>query len=404
MMVGESPSGKESNPSSTQSTRFEEIDWETEPRTGIRSIPRRYLAMVLTLLVVFGAFLYDYYLIPENEPTVKPLSWQVTQVDWLFIVTLIVLFYTVLIPLYTNPRMTRYYWREFRKNRAAVVSLIFLICVFVIGLIGPLILDQPTIHLQRKFQPPLFFSIDNTLPLQCAGEVANGRCYGSTQYPLGTTSQGKNILNIIVYGMQVSMKIGLITALIVITIASAVGSAAAHYGSLVDELLMRYVDLQQVFPSFLLYLFVLYLFGASLFMFIVVFGLLGWGGIARLVRSEALQRREEEYISAAQSAGGGSGYIIWRHILPNVSSTVITAVTILIPAFILYEASLAFIGLGDPTIPSWGQAIAQGRNGLPDIWWSTTVPGFFLFLTILAFNFMGDALRDALDPRMEGGS
>jgi peptide/nickel transport system permease protein len=171
----------------------------------------------------------------------------------------------------------------------------------------------------------------------------------------------------------------------------------------VDEVLMRYVDIQLVFPSFLLYLLLIYLFGGSLFMFVVVFGLTSWGGTARLVRSEALQRAEEEYITAADSAGASTFYVIWRHIVPNVSNTVITNVTLLIPSLILFEAGLAFLDLGDPTIPSWGQTIAQGRDQLTFAWWISTMPGFFLFLTILAFNFLGDALNDALDPRREGG-
>jgi peptide/nickel transport system permease protein len=180
-----------------------------------------------------------------------------------------------------------------------------------------------------------------------------------------------------------------------------VGTVAAYAGGLVDEALMRYVDVQLVFPAFFLYLLLTYLFGGSLFMFILIFGLTGWGSIARLVRSEALQRREEEYVRAARSAGAGTAYVIRRHLVPNVSNTVITAATLLVPGFILFEASLSFLSLGDPTVPSWGQVIAAGRDDLNTAWWVSTFPGLFLFTTILAFNFVGDAFRDALDPRQE---
>jgi peptide/nickel transport system permease protein len=171
---------------------------------------------------------------------------------------------------------------------------------------------------------------------------------------------------------------------------------------MVDEILMRYVDIQITFPTFFLYLLLVYLFGGSLFLMIVIFGFTGWGGIARIVRSEALQRREEEYVQASKNVGASTPWVIRRHLVPNVSNSVITAATLLIPSLILFEAALSFLQLGDPTIPSWGQLIAQGRGDLGRAWWISTLPGLFLFFTILAFNFLGDALRDALDPRHAG--
>ncbi|PSQ40510.1 ABC transporter permease [Halobacteriales archaeon SW_12_71_31] len=380
--------------------RFEDIDWQaTEMRGGLSAVSRKAFGLLLTLAAVCVFFLYDYYLVRKRKPTVPVIEWDVSQVDWMFMVTLAVIFFYVLLPLYENPRMTRYYWREFRKNRAAVFSGGFLLFVFGTGLVGPLLLPKPEIALELGYQPPVFTSVSNNYPIQCVGEAANGRCFGTFQHPLGTTGRGKDIFRLIVYGMTVSMQIGLITGLIIITIGTIVGAVAAYLGGLADEILMRYVDIQLTFPTFLLYLLLIYLFGQSLFMFILVFGVTSWGLIARLVRSEALQRTEEEYITAAQSAGAPNLYVIWRHILPNVSSTVITAVTLLIPSLLLFEAGLAFLQLGDPSIPSWGQVISAGRSDLSFAWWISTVPGVFLFFTILAFNFIGDALRDALDPR-----
>jgi len=380
--------------------RFEDIDWKTtEMRGGLSALSRKAFGLLLTLAAVCVFFLYDYYLVRKRKPTVPVIEWDVSQVDWMFMVTLAVIFFYVLLPLYENPRMTRYYWREFRKNRAAVFSGGFLLFVFGTGLVGPLLLPKPEIALELGYQPPVFTSVSNNYPIQCVGEATNGRCFGTFQHPLGTTGRGKDIFRLIVYGMTVSMQIGLITGLIIITIGTIVGAVAAYVGGLADEILMRYVDIQLTFPTFLLYLLLIYLFGQSLFMFILVFGVTSWGLIARLVRSEALQRTEEEYITAAQSAGAPNLYVIWRHILPNVSSTVITAVTLLIPGLLLFEAGLAFLQLGDPSIPSWGQVISAGRSDLSFAWWISTVPGVFLFFTILAFNFIGDALRDALDPR-----
>jgi len=380
---------------------FESVDWE-EAGSRLSTLSRRDRGALLTGLALVAVFLYDYLVLPASRPTITfPVEWNVTQLDWLFVATLLSLVFYVAVPLYDNRRLTAYYWLEFRKNRMAVLSLGYLLVVFLIGVVGPLFLDKPTLALEQAYQPPVYMSVDSTVPVDCLGEVVNGRCQGTMAHPLGTTGDGKDILILVIYGMQVSMKVGLISTLLVVTIGTAVGTVAAYGSGLVDELLMRYVDIQLVFPAFFLYLLLTYLFGGSLFMFIVIFGLTGWGSIARLVRSEALQRAEEEYITAARSAGAGTLYVIRRHLVPNVSNSVITAATLLIPGFILFEASLSFLSLGDPTVPSWGQVIANGRSDLSTAWWISTFPGVFLFTTILAFNFMGDALRDALDPRQE---
>ena len=380
---------------------FESVDWD-ETGSRLSTLSRRDRGALAAGLALVAAFLYDYLLLPASRPTVTvPVEWNVTQLDWLFVTTLLALLLYVAVPLYGNRRLTAYYWREFKKNRLAVLSLAYLLVVFAIGVVGPLLLEKPTLALDQAHQPPAYLSVDSAVPANCLGEVVDGRCRGTMAHPLGTTGDGKDILVLVIYGMQVSMKVGLISTLLVVTIGTTVGTVAAYGSGLVDELLMRYVDIQLVFPAFFLYLLLTYLFGGSLFMFIVIFGLTGWGSIARLVRSEALQRAEEEYITAARSAGAGTLYVIRRHLVPNVSNSVITAATLLIPGFILFEASLSFLSLGDPTVPSWGQVIANGRSDLSTAWWVSTFPGVFLFTTILAFNFMGDALRDALDPRQE---
>jgi peptide/nickel transport system permease protein len=342
--------------------------------------------------------------LPHPAPAEFPLIGTVDGVDWLWSLTLLVGLFYVVLPLYDNPRMTRYYWREFRKNKAAVVSLIYLLVIFAIGLVVPRFVAPPGVDPIRQYQPPVWGTVPETVPIQCVGEVRDGLCHGTWEYPFGTTHEGKDILIAVIHGMEISMQVGLIGMFLQLLIASSVGLSAAYFGGYVDEALMRYVDIQITFPSFFLYLLVVYLFGGSLFLMIVVFGLLGWGGIARIVRSEALQRREEGYVLAAESAGASGLWTMRRHLLPNVSNSVITAATLAIPGLILAEAALAFLGLGDPRIPSWGEVIADGRSDLDRAWWISTLPGVFLFLTILAFNFLGDALRDALDPRQEAGN
>jgi peptide/nickel transport system permease protein len=389
----------------TPSDRFEDVDWdEVSGQVTVRS-PTQWAALI-AFGVVALALVYDAFILssgPTFDFTVAGFEyvWDVTAVDWLFVMTLLVLFFYAVVPLAQNPRMTAYYWKEFRKNKPAVVSLGFLLVIFFVGTVGTIFIQPPELNVIASYQPPVFMSVDASVPSSCVGEVTNGQCQGTWEYPLGTTGDGKGILKMVIFGMRVSMQVGLIAMLISIFIATLVGATAAYAGGWVDEVLMRYVDIQLTFPTFFLFLFLAYLYGGSLFILIMIFGVTGWGGIARIIRSEALQRNEEEYIRAAQSAGASGLYVVRRHMVPNVSNSIITAATLNIPILILSEAALSFIGVGDVTVPSWGQVIASGRGDLSTAWWISTIPGVFLFLTILAFNFLGDALRDALDPRQE---
>ncbi|MFB6151358.1 MAG: ABC transporter permease [Haloarculaceae archaeon] len=400
--------------SDTHHERFEEIDWNEVSRPSWFSLSVNTKGFVAVSAVVIALFVYDLLFVPADTATFAAVTdalaatgleiewgYNVTQTDWLFSMTLLMLFFYGTLPLYQNPRMTRYYWGRFKENRPAMLSLAYLIVILVIGLVGPLFLSRPELSVLEKYQPPVFMTVPEDTVVQCVGEVSNGRCHGSWQYPFGTTSEGKDIVRIIVYGMQVSMKVGLISALFAGIIGSIVGIVAAYSSGLVDEVLMRYVDIQQTFPSFILFLMLTYLFGASLFLFILIFGGFSWGNTARYVRSNALQKTEEEYIQAAKASGASTWLIVRRHLVPNTASSIITNLTLLIPSFILFEAVLSFLGVGDPTIPSWGQAIASGRSDLAFAPWIATIPGIFLFFTILAFNFLGDALLDALNPRAE---
>jgi len=389
--------------SDTSPDRFEEIDWDQVSDGGQFSLSPtgKWLAAVLAAL---GAvFAYDYLLVGDREATFAVLGWDyaVSQLDWLYAVTLAFMTVTVVVPLVRNPRLAQYYWGRFRENRPAMVSLVYLVVIFAVGLVGPLVLSKPELAVLDQFQPPVFMSVQESAVVECAGRVADGRCHGTWEFPLGTTSDGKDMVTLIVYGMGVSMKVGLMAAGIVMVIGSLVGTLAAYAGGLVDEVLMRYVDIQQTFPSFLLFLMLTYLFGSDLFLFILVFGFFSWGNTARYVRSNALQKTEEEYVKAAKATGASTWLIVRRHLVPNTASSIITDLTLLIPSFILFEAAFAFLGLGDPTVPSWGQTIADGRGSLGYAHWISTIPGVFLFVTILAFNFLGDALLDALNPQAE---
>ncbi|MFB6087943.1 MAG: ABC transporter permease, partial [Haloarculaceae archaeon] len=195
---------------------FQSVDWEATDGGLLAAVSRRDRFALATLLALVAAFLYDYLALPADRPTVTwPVTWNVTQLDWLFVGTLLALVFYAAWPLAANPRLTRYYWRQFRRNRLAVASLVYLGVVFLLGTVGPIFLEKPDLAITRGFQPPAFLSVAESVPVSCVGEVSNGACHGTLRHPLGTTNDGKDILVLIIYGMQVSMKVGLISTLLV---------------------------------------------------------------------------------------------------------------------------------------------------------------------------------------------
>lgn len=382
---------------------FRDIDWDSR-NTSVLAVSKTTIVEFIGYAAVLVAFYYDYSIIANQKATFAPyLEWNVTSVEWMFIPTLMVLFFHGVLPLYRNQRLASYYWQEFQKNKIAVVSLAFLMVVFATGIVGPVVMSPPGAEpvaerLTRQLEPPVGITA-----------VVNGQeKTGTWATPLGTTSAGVSVLKLVIFGMRVSMEVGLIATTFAMTIGSVVGTVAAYSTSadfhMVDEVLMRYVDLQSVFPVFILLLLIGYIFGFQLWFVIALYGWFGWEGIARAVRGEALQRAEEEYVMASRAAGANTAWVVRRHLIPNVTNTIITLATLAIPAYILGEAALSFLGFSDPSTYSWGRVIAQGRGVLDEAWWVSTLPGFFLFFTVLGFNFIGDAARDALDPRHEGST
>ncbi|TKX56849.1 ABC transporter permease [Halorubrum sp. SS5] len=386
-----------------ESERFDQVDWNDLSRSGRFDLSINSLGMLLTTVPLALLGVYDWRFTGQRTPTFEfiGLERNLETIDFLFIFTLFLAFWYLVLPLYQNPRMTRYYWKEFKRNRPAVVSLGWLAIVFVGGLVGPLVLSAPQQELLIAYQPPVFTSVVDTTPATCVGEVMNGRCYGTWQHPLGTTQGGKDVFTMIVYGMTISMQIAFITTTIVATIGITFGTLSAYAGGWVDEIMMRFVDIILSFPTFLMFLLILYIYGGGLGMFIVVFSLFAWGGMARYVRSKSLSISEEEFIKASRISGASTYQVIRGHVVPNAASSIITNLTLLIPGFLLFEAQLAFLGIGDSTVPSWGQLISAGRSDLSFAPWIVLAPGIVLFLTILAFNFLGDALLDALNPEAE---
>jgi len=390
----------------THTERFDEVAWEEIDRGRWYSLSATtlgFLACALPVAVLAG---YDRWLLGERTSALAALgvNYTLSAIDYLFVITLCVFFWYLLVPLAQHPRMTRYYWREFTRNRPAVVGLGWLTVVFVGGLVGPFVVSPPAQDILIGHQPPVFLAVDAANVPTCVGAVSDGQCHGTWAHPLGTTQGGKDVFSGIVHGMRISVQIAFITTSIVAAVGVTVGTVSAYAGGWVDELLMRFVDIVLSFPTLLMFLLILYIYGAGLGMFILVFSLFAWGGTARYVRSKSLSVAASSYVDASRQSGATTIQVVRRHVVPNTASSIITQLTLLVPGFLLAEAQLAFLGLGDSTVPSWGQLIAAGRSDLSFAPWIVLAPGLVLFFTILAFNFLGDALLDALNPQAEAES
>ena len=226
---------------------------------------------------------------------------------------------------------------------------------------------------------------------------------GQKIYLLGSDKYGRDIFSRLIYGSRISLSIGLLAMLIAVTLGTVVGAAAGYFGKKTDTVLMRWVDLMLAFPNLFLILMIVALFGNSIFLIVVILGLTGWMGVARIVRGQFLALREMEYIQAARAMGFGHARIIFKHLIPNAMAPVIVAATLRLGGIILVEAGLSFLGVGvQPPTASWGNMVADGRDALLSAWWISTFPGLAIVLTVICFNVIGDGLRDAMDPRLKG--
>lgn len=225
----------------------------------------------------------------------------------------------------------------------------------------------------------------------------------SPGHPLGTDDLGRDVLAGVVHGARASLLVGLVTALASAVIGTAVGSVAGYWGGRVDDVLMRGTEFVQVVPRFFLALVIAALFGPSLAVLVALLGLTFWPGTARLLRSRMFTLREREYVLAARATGVPGRRVVIRHLLPNAIGVVVTSAALQVGAAILTEASLAFVGLGDPTVISWGRMLNDAQPFLRLAWWMSVFPGLALVATVLGTNLVADAAYRAWDPRARGG-
>lgn len=269
-------------------------------------------------------------------------------------------------------------WRRFLKHRLAVLSLVFLVVVALMAILAPLVTQ---------------FTYDEQ-------NIADRLQGPSSTHWLGTDNLGRDLYSRIVYGARMSLAVGVFTALFALILGTLTGAAAGYWGGWVDHVLMRLVDLFYMFPSLLLAILFMILMGRGISGILLALSLVAWVTQARLVRGQVLQAKETSYVEAARALGVSSPIIIFKHILPNLWGPIIVSLTFQIPTNIMAESFLSFIGLGlQPPYSSWGTLASEGFRAMKSFPHLIIYPGLVLFITMLAFNYLGDGLRDTLDPQ-----
>ena len=269
------------------------------------------------------------------------------------------------------------FWRSFRQSKIALFGLILVLAMSFMALFADVIAPYDPIepHYTDRLVPP------------------------SAAYPLGTDELGRDIFSRLLYGARISLVIGLVAQMVSVSIGIVVGLLAGWYGGWVDDLLSRTIEIVWAIPGLMFLIVVVTIFEPNALTIFAALGLISWPGQARLMRGQVLTVKGMEYVIAAQAMGASTARIMFQHILPNAIAPMIVVATLGVAGAILTESTLSFLGLGiQIPNPSWGTMIDIGRNYTTNAWWYAIFPGLAIMITVLGFNFIGDGLRDALDP------
>jgi len=275
--------------------------------------------------------------------------------------------------------MIQLMWRRFADLPLAMAGLIAVAILFVVAVTAPWLAtyDPTAIDVRAILEPP------------------------SGQHWLGTDQLGRDVASRMIFGTQISLLVGFVAVGISIAIGTLIGAWAGAIGGRVDAALMRLVDVMLCFPAFFLILAVIALLEPSIWNIMIVIGVTSWMGVARLVRTELLSLKEREFVLAARLAGTPSWIITLRHLLPNALAPILVTASLGVAGAVLTESALSFLGIGvQPPTPSWGNILTDGKDAIEVAWWLSLFPGLAILLTVMAYNLIGEGIRDASDPRL----
>ena len=270
------------------------------------------------------------------------------------------------------------FWARFCRNRSAVVGLLILGIVIFIAIAANFLFPED--------------------PFKLVGQSMSGP--GENGFLFGSDTLGRDVAAGMAHGARVSLLIGLLATSVAVTLGVVLGAMAGYFGGWVDDVLMRFTEMFQTIPSFIFAILIVAIMKPSIQSVIIAIAVVSWPAVARLVRGEFMAMRNREFVQACHIIGMNDWRIMIREILPNCLSPIIVTGSLMVATAILIESGLAFLGLGDPNIISWGFQIGAGRTVLRSAWWVCTFPGIAIMLTVLAINLVGEGLNDALNPRL----
>jgi len=271
------------------------------------------------------------------------------------------------------------FWKRFRRNKLAVAGGIIVLCLFVLAVLAPVFSPYKPNDIDRKhilMQPDI-------------------------HHPLGTDDLGRDVLSRMIYGARISLAVGFVAVGIATLIGIVFGAVAGYYGGWIERIIMRFIDIMLTIPTFFLILAVIAFVEPSIWNIMIVIGLTGWMGVARLVRAEFLSVKERDYVLAARALGASDLRIIFRHVMINSMAPVLVSAVLGIAGAVLVESALSFLGIGvQPPTPSWGNILTLGKDNIEIAWWLSVFPGLAILVTVLGYNLLGEGIRDSIDPRL----